>query len=246
VHSPVLEVRNRCGSLFGVQRSYGTALLLFVQPAMVACSNTPIDAILALDAAAEGGAGGSGDTGGGGGAGNTGGTGALGGSGATGGVPVADCTEPVSAVVAGSYRLVLDETGQCLASGDETLIAGTLATGLEAVLTTDCTSPNSVWRITSGFSSGFQVRNVESDLVLDIERSSTEPSTRAVLFDATGNANQRFFFGRFRGELTLFWMAPAHVQMQCLTATTFSEVQMWPCADEPVQGWRVFRADCPL
>ncbi len=222
--------------MFGVQRGYGTALLMFVQPAMVACSNTPIDAILALDAASEGGGGGSAgaeDIGG-----------APGNSG-SGGAPVTDCTQPVSAVTPGSYRLVLDETGQCLASGGETLIAGTLAMGLEAVLTPDCASPNSIWRVTSGFSSGFQVRNAESDLVLDIERSSTEASTRAVLFDATGNPNQRFFFGRFRGELTLFWMAPAHVVGQCLTATTFSEVQMWPCADEPFQGWRVLRADCP-
>jgi hypothetical protein len=222
-----------------VQRGYGTVLLLFVQPWMVACSNTPIDAILALDAAAEGGAGGTGDTGG------AGGTGGSGATGATGGVPVTDCSQPVSAIVAGSYRLVLDETGQCLASGDETLIAGTPAKGLEAVLTPDCTSPNSVWRITSGFGSGFQVRNVESDLVLDIEGYSTESSARAVLYDATDNLNQRFFFVRFGGELTLFWMAPAHVQMRCLTATTFSEVQMWPCANEPLQGWRVFRADCP-
>lgn len=183
------------------------------------CSNTGIDAILPVDAGSEG----------------------LGG----GGAPPTDCSEPVTTVAPGLYNVILDQSGYCLALGDETLIAGTLVTGHEAVLVSDCTQPGAQFRIqTTAGDPGFELRNVESDLSLDIEGYETAPSTRAVLFDPTDNANQRFFFSRYRSSLALFSIAPAHTFGQCLTATSLLEVQIWGCQEGQYQGWRFVRAEC--
>jgi len=183
------------------------------------CSNTGIDAILPVDAGSE----------------------AIGG----GGAPPTDCSDPVTTVVPGLYNVILDQSGECLARGVETRIAGTLVMGYEAVLVSDCTLPSAQFRIqTTAGDPGFELRNVESNLSLDIEGYETAPSTRAVLFDPTGNANQRFFFSRYSSSLTLFSIAPAHTFAQCLTATSLLEVQIWGCQEGPYQGWRFVRAEC--
>lgn len=182
------------------------------------CSNTGIDAILPLDAGSENGGG--------------------------GGAPPMACGDPVITIVPGLYTVMLDQTGQCLALGDETLIAGTLVTGHEVSLVSDCTQPGALFRFQTTMRDGFELRNVESDLSLDIEGYETAPSTRAVLFDPTDNLNQRFFFSRYRSSSSVFSIAPGHAFGQCLTATSALEVQIWGCQEGMFQGWRVLRADC--
>jgi hypothetical protein len=213
----LLEVAKRCGSVWGVEHRMRAALPGIVSILTLACSNTPIDAILPLDAGLEG----------------------------SGGAPPADCSEPVSAVVPGLYNVILDDTGECLALGDETLIAGTPATGYEATLSADCTQSGALFRIqTTGFQLGFELRNVESNLSLDIEAYETSPGTRAVLYDPTNNSNQRFYISRFPGSLTLFSIAPVYVRGLCLTATSVGEMEIWACEAGSSQAFRLVRSDC--
>jgi hypothetical protein len=183
---------------------------------ILACSNTPIDAILPLDAGLEG----------------------------SGGAPPTDCSEPVSAVVPGLYNVILDETDESLALGALTLIAGTPATGYEVTLSADHTQAGAQFRIQTGLQVGFELRNVESNLSLDIEAYETSPGTRAVLYDPTNNPNQRFFISRLPGSLTLFSIAPVHVRGMCLTATSFGEMEIWACEGGSSQAFRLVRSDC--
>jgi hypothetical protein len=192
------------------------ALSAIVSILILACSNTPIDAILPLDAGLEG----------------------------SGGAPPTDCTEPVSTVVPGLYNVILDETGECLALGDETLIAGTLATGYEVTLAADRTQAGALFRIQTGLQLGFELRNVESNLSLDIEAYESSPGTRAVLYDPTNNPNQRFFISRLPGSLTLFSIAPVYVRGLCLTATSFGEMEIWACGAGASQAFSLVRSDC--
>lgn len=216
----ILEVSRRCGSVSHVSRSTLPAVLGIGSILLaLGCSNTGIDAIVPVDAGSE----------------------EIGG----GGAPPTDCSAAVTTVVPGLYKVILDQTGECLARGDVTLIAGTLVTGHEAVLVSDCTQPGALFRIQTRVGDpGFELRNVESDLSLDIEAYETAPSTRAVLFDPTNNDNQRFFFSRQGSSLTRFSIAPAHTFGQCLTVTTFREVQIWNCQEGPYQGWRFVRDEC--
>ncbi len=202
-----------------VERRTGTGIAGIISILALACSNTPIDAILPLDAGSAG----------------------LG----NGGAPPVDCSEPVTTVVPGRYNVILDQSGQCLALGDETQIVGTPATGYEVILVSDCTDPGAVFRVQTIFMQpGFELRNVESNLSLDIEKSAREPSTRAVLFGPTGLDNQRFFLSPFSDSRTLFSMAPTHTIGLCLTATSDLKVQIWGCQEGSLQGWRFVPVDC--
>jgi hypothetical protein len=91
---------------------------------------------------------------------------------------------------------------------------------------------------------GFELRNVESDLSLDIEGYRTEGGTRAVLYDPTGYKNQRFYFTRSAASLTAFAIAAVHTANRCLTATTDGQIQIWECQRGTNQLWRVALADC--
>lgn len=205
--------------MFDVERRAVAAVVGIVGILLeLGCSSSPLDAILPVDAGAE----------------------PIG----SGGAPPTVCGEPVTTVTPGLYNVVLDASGQCLALGDETQIAGTLVWGNEVILVADCAQPGTEFRIRTTGGAGFELRNVESELALDIEGYETAPSTRAILFDPTDNLNQRFYFSRYRSALGVFSIAPAHAFGQCLTATSALEVQIWACQEGPFQGWRLVPTDC--
>lgn len=156
------------------------------------------------------------------------------------------CTDGVSSVTAGQYRLRAVSSGQCLAVGGSTTVLGTPA--WLTAMAEDCLVAGEVWQLTpvlSGQNAGsFEVRSTQFGDNLDIEMAQTADGTRVLLYEPLTLANQRFFFEPRRARV--FEVAPAHV---ALRASCLSSAPPFPsiarCSEaSSEQEWQLLPADC--
>lgn len=205
---------------------------------VVACTTSPVDAIVQADSTG-------GDPGASGGLGRGGfGTGGPGSS--AGGAPAGGPSCEAGAggdLGEGTYQLISHPTEQCLSVGAAISVVGNPA--FEVNLTEDCTPDTTrTWQLVGPDLTGrFQVRSAQVDFNLDIELASAVDGTRAILYEPHTLNNQRFFFRPIDDQL--YSIAPGHEPTSCLTAAG-TEAQIFPCAgDDENQVWEVPELGCP-
>lgn len=154
------------------------------------------------------------------------------------------CTDGVTAVMAGDYRLRAAATGQCLAVGGSTSVLGNPA--FDTAMVDDCVAAGEVWQLiaSASFLGAFEVRSQQLSYNLDIEMAQTADGTPAILFSPTMLANQRFYFAVRRGGV--FAMAPAHIRspFSCVSsAPPFPAIFKCDMASAD-QEWQLIPASC--
>ncbi len=124
-------------------------------------------------------------------------------------------------------RIQLSESDLCITRGDATTFLE--SPGYEVVLA-PCAEDETQWWTVAGLSDGsWELRNEATDMNLDMNYAATSDGTPAVLFDAHGNHNQRFYI--LPGAAETIFFAPSHVRGKCLEARD-NDVEMWPCDPE--------------
>lgn len=152
-----------------------------------------------------------------------------------GGVMTANCSEP------GAGRFILQAVNGCLRHGEPTTVFTEPAFTTE--LTEDCSSTRAQWDLTPAGAGTFTIRNVDSELSLDVRAASEFPGTPLILYDPNTLDNQRFFArARF---LDVYELSPRHASHLCWEARG-TTVEIWPCSgQEPAQNFRFLRRTCP-
>jgi hypothetical protein len=145
------------------------------------------------------------------------------------------CDEPL----AGRFVLT-GETG-CLRRGEATSVFGNPAFTTE--LSVDCTSARAQWDLTPARSGSFTLRNVDTELSLDVRTAADAPGTPVILYGPTTFDNQRFWL-RERTNKT-FELSPRHAPSLCAEARG-AAVEVWPCDPAVLgQSFRFARLSCP-
>jgi hypothetical protein len=153
----------------------------------------------------------------------------------TGNVTPMDCSTPSAG------RFVLRGRTGCLALGAATTVFTQAAFLSE--LSNDCTTPVAQWDLTPAAAGTFTLRNVASELSLDVRAAADVPGTPIILYDPTTHDNQRFFV-RARAS-HVYELAPLHASAFCAEARG-TGVEIWPCdAQNAGQSFEFFRPTCP-
>jgi hypothetical protein len=98
------------------------------------------------------------------------------------------------------------------------------------------------WQLIASELGSFQFRNVATAFNLDIQFSSSDSGTLAVLFSPHELYNQRFVLRERIGSA--FEVSPLHARLQCLTLRD-SLVAIWPCnIDDAGQAWSPLAESC--
>jgi Ricin-type beta-trefoil lectin domain-like len=189
-------------------------ILLLAQ--LVACSTTPLDAVIAQDSGVSsmGDAGDAGDM-----------------------IDAGPCFSPAT----GRFVLRSVPTGLCLGIGDPTTVFGN--PGFQTNLVADCTLPGQVWALSSAGTAGmFTLKNVISGDNLDVKMAAVQNGTAVIAYPATGLDNQKFE-ARALGSAS-YELRPQHVSTSCVVAVGLS-AQISTCAETDAnQAWQLERADC--
>jgi hypothetical protein len=157
------------------------------------------------------------------------------GSAGSGSIATVACDEPL----AGRFMLT-GETG-CLRRGDPTTVFGDPAYATE--LSADCTSALAQWDLTPALAGTFTLRNVETQLSLDVRTAADVPGTPIILYEPNTLDNQRFWL-RERSS-GAYELAPRHAPTLCAEARV-TGVEIWPCeVDDGGQVFRFARVSCP-
>lgn len=145
------------------------------------------------------------------------------------------CDEPLAG------RFVLSGETGCLRRGEPTTVFGNPAFTTE--LSVDCTTARAQWDLTPALGGSFTLRNVDTELSLDVRTAAEAPGTPVILYEPTTLDNQRFWL-RERTSKT-FELSPRHAPLLC-TEARGQDVEVWPCdAAEPGQSFRFARLNCP-
>jgi hypothetical protein len=145
------------------------------------------------------------------------------------------CDEPLAG------RFVLSGEAGCLRRGDATTVFGDPAFATE--LSADCTSARAQWDLTPALAGSFTLRNVDTQLSLDVRTAADEPGTPVILYEPNTLDNQRFWLRERDGET--FELAPRHAPLLCAEGRV-DGVEIWPCdPDEGSQSFRFARVGCP-
>jgi hypothetical protein len=111
-----------------------------------------------------------------------------------------------------------------------------------AELSSDCSTPSAQWDLTPAVAGTFTVRNVESELSLDVRTASDVPGTPFILYDPTTLDNQRFF-ARPR-VANVYELAPRHASNLCAEVRG-TGLEIWSCDPaEADQSFEFFRSTC--
>lgn len=145
------------------------------------------------------------------------------------------CDEPSAG------RFILRAATGCLTLGAPTMVFTEPAFSTE--LSTDCDTSRAQWDLTPSVAGSFTLRNVESELSLDVRAFSDLPGTPVILFGPNTLDNQRFFVRpRAAGAYEL---APRHAPGLCAEARG-GAVEIWPCDSSlDDQSFRFSRSTCP-
>jgi hypothetical protein len=138
------------------------------------------------------------------------------------------CDEPL----AGRFVLT-GETG-CLRRGEATTVFGNPAFTTE--LSADCTTARAQWDLTPAVAGSFTLRNVDTQLSLDVRTAADTPGTPLIVYEPATRDNQRFWL-RERAAKS-FELAPLHAPSLCAEARS-AAVEMWPC--DAAEAGQVFR-----
>lgn len=138
-------------------------------------------------------------------------------------------------------RFILSVETACLRRGDATTVFGDPAFTTE--LSADCASARAQWDLTPALAGSFTLRNVDTQLSLDVRTAADDPGTPLILYEPNTLDNQRFWL-RERDDQT-FEIAPRHAPLLCAEARS-DGVEIWSCdATESRQGFRFARVNCP-
>lgn len=145
------------------------------------------------------------------------------------------CDRPIAG------RFVLSVETACLRGGEATTVFGDPAFATE--LSADCSSARAQWDLTPALAGSFTLRNVDTQLSLDVRTAADDPGTPIILYEPNTLDNQRFWL-RERDSET-FEMAPRHAPLLCAEARA-TGVEIWSCdATESRQNFRFKRVSCP-
>ena len=122
---------------------------------------------------------------------------------------------------------VLRGESGCLSRGATTSVFGTPAFAVE--LATDCASSAAQWELTPGVAGTFSVRNVETNLMLDVRAGSDVPGTAVILYDPNMLDNQRFWLRPRAGGA--YELSPRHAPTDCVEARNDASVEIWSCEE---------------
>lgn len=113
----------------------------------------------------------------------------------------------------------------------------------ETQLSADCESPSAQWELTPAVVGTFTLRNVETNLMLDVRAGSDLPGTKVILYDQNSLDNQRFWL-RPRTADT-YELSPRHAPAFCVEART-SGIEIQSCeAETSGQDFTLVRSGCP-
>jgi hypothetical protein len=130
------------------------------------------------------------------------------------------CSEPG----AGRFNLRAVQTSLCLSMGAPTLVFGDPAFMTEMLK--DCASLLAQWDLTPSFGDTYTLRNVESQLSLDVRTGADTPGTPLILFAPNTLDNQRFELRpRAKNDYEL---SPRNAPTLCAQPAA-GGVQIWPC-----------------
>jgi hypothetical protein len=114
-----------------------------------------------------------------------------------------------------------------LQRGEAITVFGDPAYSVE--LSADCSSTLAQWELTPAEGGSLAVRNLESQLSLDVRAASDLPGTAVILYEPTTLDNQRFYAQErsVRG----YALAPRHAPSLCVEVRG-GGVEIWPCDSE--------------
>ncbi|HYJ08384.1 MAG TPA: RICIN domain-containing protein [Polyangiaceae bacterium] len=145
------------------------------------------------------------------------------------------CDEPLAG------RFILSGETGCLRRGEATTVFGNPAFTTE--LSADCSTARAQWDLTPALAGSFTLRNVDTQLSLDVRTAADAPGTPIVLYEPTTFDNQRFWLRERTSNR--FELAPLHAPSLCAEARS-GAVEIWPCDEaEPGQVFRFARLSCP-
>lgn len=145
------------------------------------------------------------------------------------------CDEPLAG------RFTLSAEAGCLRRGAATTVFGNPAFLTE--LSADCESALAQWDLTPAVAGTFTLRNVETQLSLDVRAAAEIPGTPIIVYDPNTLDNQRFWFrARSAGGYEL---SPRHAPLLCAEGRA-GGVEARPCrASVPAQTFHLARVGCP-
>jgi hypothetical protein len=113
---------------------------------------------------------------------------------------------------------------RCVRRGEAITVFGDPAYALE--LSADCGSSLAQWQLTPAEGGSLTIRNLESQLSLDVRAASDLPGTPVILYEPTTLDNQRFVAQErsVRG----YSLAPRHAPSLCVEARG-GGLEIWPC-----------------
>lgn len=137
-------------------------------------------------------------------------------------------------------RFILSVETACLRRGDATTVFGDPAFTTE--LSADCASARAQWDLTPALAGSFTLRNVDTQLSLDVRTAADDPGTPLILYEPNTLDNQRFWL---RPRADGYELAPRHAPQLCAEARV-SGVEIWSCdAEQNRQVFRLARLSCP-
>ncbi len=128
-----------------------------------------------------------------------------------------------------------------MAPGSQTGIFGDTALGTDSA--GDCGSAEAQWDLTPSVGGTYTIRNVESELTLDVLGAGDLPGTALILYDPLPLDHQRFF-ARLRSP-DAYELSPRHAPDLCVEARS-TRAEIWTCDVEvAAQTFHFLQLSCP-
>lgn len=128
-----------------------------------------------------------------------------------------------------------------MARGEPTGIFGDAALATDPA--GDCDGAEAQWDLTPSVGATYTIRNVESELTLDVLAAGDLPGTAVILYEAFPLDHQRFF-ARLRSP-EAYELSPRHAPDLCVEARS-ARAEIWTCDGEvAAQTFHFLQLSCP-